>query len=164
MSKYDMKCPPGDEPRIEVSQEFIDKNKLSINIDAALEIMEDDGFLCFGKDVAISVLEFEAAKKYIKKDCVKDVENGKKEKKVITDVMEIVQDFLDYMVFAWSKAMDERGLSAGRSIDKLSAWMNILNRPDVAAVLNDESLYDPYGRPALKQACGMLNISCPDYL
>ncbi len=160
-----MKCLPGDEPRIEVSQEFIDKNKLSINTDAALAIMKENDFLGFGKEVALRVLEFETVKNYINENAVKDVENGKQEKwKVMTDVIEAAQDFLDYMVFAWSKAMGERGISSSRSIEKLSAWMKILNRPDVATVLEDESLYEPYGRPVIKKACEMLNISCPDYL
>lgn len=165
MSKYDMKCLPGDEPRIEVSQEFIDKNKLSINTDAALAIMKENDFLGFGKEVALRVLEFETVKNYINENAVKDVENGKQEKwKVMTDVIEAAQDFLDYMVFAWSKAMDERGISAERSIEKLAAWMKILSRKDIAVILEDESLYYPYGKPALKKACEMLNISCPDYL
>jgi len=68
------------------------------------------------------------------------------------------------MVFAWMKAFDERGISASRSIAKLGAMMRVLNRPDVADVLEDNENYSMYGRPALRKACEMLNITCPDDL
>ena len=35
---YEMKCLSGDEPRIEVTEEFVSKNKLSINIPEAQRI------------------------------------------------------------------------------------------------------------------------------
>lgn len=159
-----MKCYAGDEPRIEVNAKFVESNKFKINTEAAKKITYSDSFFGFDIEVAITVLPYE--------DC-KHVFNDKFKEKIIKgeykhlhtkDVMEVAQDFLDYMVFAWSKAIDERGISASRSIDKLGAWMEILSRPDVAEVLHDDDLYNPYGRPALRNACGMLGIDCPDYL
>lgn len=162
---YKQKCYSGSEPRIEVTDEFIKRNNLCINNGAAKRIMNDDeDAFGFGTEVAIDFMSFEDAREYLKEDYAKAVESGEKSWDIITDVKEATQDFLDYMVFAWSKAMDERGLSAGRSIVKLSAWMDILGRPDVAEVLNDDCLYAPYGRPAMREACEMLGISVPDYL
>ena len=151
-----MKCCPGDEPRIEVTDEFIEKNSLKINIDAAKKVMDSESiFLGFDKQVAIDFLTDDDA---IQRKHEPPV-NGQ-----ISDVKETTQDFLDYMVFAWSKATNERGISAMRSVIKLGTWMKILSRPDVAEVLLDNDLYTPYGRPALREACGMLGIQVPDYL
>lgn len=161
--EYKQKTLGADEPRILVTKEFVEKNKLSINLDNAKEIMnvEDDMF-GFGKGVARDILPFEDVKDWLKEEYVKEVEAGKKKWGVITDVYEITQDFLDYMVFAWMKSQDERGLSAGRSIEKLSVWMKILNREDLAEVLNGS--YNPYGAPALIECCKKLGIKVPDSL
>ena len=162
--EYELKCLDGDEPRILVTDEFVENNKLMINPAKALEIMEDEtSFFGFGKEVASDYLNFEQCKKFLKKEFIEKYEAGE-EFKMVTDIKEAAQDFLDYMVFAWMKAMDERGISASRSIEKLAAWMKILNRDDVADVLGDDNLYNPYGRPALKKACEMLGIEHPENL
>ena len=109
-------------------------------------------------------MPFEDVKDHLTEEFLEKIEKGEAKYVQITDVMEAVQDFLDYMVFAWMKANDERGISAGRSIIKLSAWMKILSRPDVADILNDDSLYAPYGKPALRKACDILGIEAPDYI
>jgi len=163
--EYMRKCPDGDEPRIPVNDEFIANNKLSINLEAAKACMEDThDVFGFGFEVAANFVSFDDASPHLDADYVAEVLAGKKTWTQVTDVKEAVQDFLDYMVFAWMKAFDQRGLSAGRSISKLSAWMKCLDRPDVAEVLNDDSLYPQYGRPALRKACEMLGIKHPDDL
>lgn len=164
--EYKMKCYSGNEPRIKVSQKFIETNRLSINVQAAKDIMyrETSFFLDFECEVAIDFLPFKEGRYFFNKDYIRKVESGEVKHKYISDVKEGVQDFLDYMVFAWMKVMDERGLSAMRSIIKLSTWMEILNRKDIADILSDEKLYNPFGRPALKKACDELGIKYPDYL
>ncbi len=166
MKTYEMKCYPGDEPRIIVSEDFVKRNNFKINQDAVIEIIEGtDDFFGFSKSVAFDYLPLiENTKKYFKDEYLKKIENKEIEHIHITDIYEAAQDFLDYMVFAWMKAMDEKGISASRSIYKLSAWMKILNRSDIADILTKDSLYYPYGRPALKEACKQLGIKYPDYL
>ena len=164
MKEYEMKCCPGDEPRILVTEDFVERNKLSINKDAARAIIEIETVFGFGRKIATRFLSFEEAKDQFSDEYVKAVESGKEKFHQVVDVNEATQDFLDYMVFAWMKANDERGLSAGRSIEKLSAWMEILGRKDISDVLNDEDLYPNYGKPALRKACEMLGIQCPDYI
>lgn len=166
MKQYKNKTFSGDEVRFQITQDFVNVNKFSINIDAVKKIIEGKFHIfSFDKEVAVDFLPYNIAKQYYNTNFVKSIESGEeKEPKAITDVCEAAQDFLDYMVFAWKKAMDERGISASRSIIKLAAWMKILNRPDVAEVLEDEKLYNPYGRPALVKACKMLGISYPKYL
>lgn len=162
---YEMKCYPGDEPRIEVTEEFVKKNNFKIDFSVAKEVFNDkDDFFGFAQEVAYKFMPFEDAKYHLTKEFLEKIEKGEAKYVQITDVMEAVQDFLDYMVFAWMKANEERGISAGRSIIKLSAWMKILSRPDVADILNDDTLYAPYGKPALRKACDILGVEAPDYI
>ena len=159
-----MKCYEGSEPRIIVTDEFIEKNKLAISMDGAKKAMVSDDPFSFKKEVAIRFLSLEDAKPYITEKAFEEFKNGDRVWKHITDIKEAAQDFLDYMVFAWMKAVDGRGLSSIRSIDKLSTWMTILGREDVAETLQREDLYAMYGRPALREACKMLGIKYPDDL
>lgn len=162
-----MKCLTGFESRIDVTLEFIERNNLAINIQVAKEIailQRDNDFFNFQQEVAIDFLSLNECQGILDEEYFQKVKCGEIEFEYISDVAEAAQDFLDYMVFAWGKAMDERGLSASRSLMKLSAWMEILGRKDIAEILQDAGLYAPYGRPALRKACQLLGIECPDYL
>lgn len=162
----ELKCYSGDEPRIPVTDEFIARNRLKIDTEAAYKIIKTKTTLfAFAKEVALDYLPFEEVKDLYTEEAKEAFEKGDKSWHVVTDVREAAQDFLDYMVFAWMKANDERGISASRSIEKLSAWMKILSRPDVAEILEDESLYPMYGKPALRKACEVLGITeVPNYI
>lgn len=162
----DMKCPDGDEPRIIVTDDFIHSNNLVLDVNKALDILKnkDDDFMGFKSEVAINYVTVKDNPEFFVLGYIEDIKNGITDDIIIPDVNETAQDFLDYMVFAWMKAFDERGISASRSVEKLEAWMLILSRPDVAEVLRDPDNYNPYGRPALRKACEMLNISYPDDL
>ena len=155
----------GEDPRINVTKKFVERNGFSIHPEIALEIAHDmDDIWGFAAEVAVNFLTYEQAEPLLEATYKELIKEGKKEWHQITDVMEATQDFLDYMVFAWMKARDERGISAGRSIIKLAVWMKILGRPDVAKVLEDDTLYTPYGIPALVEACDMLGIKYPQNL
>jgi len=163
--KYEMKCYAGNESRINITQEFIERNQLAINAQVAKDMLiRESSFLGCECEIAVNFLPFEEGKDKFKKEYIQRVEDGEIKHTYISDVSEGTQDFLDYMVFAWMKAMDERGLSALRSIIKLATWIEILGRKDVADILNDDKLYNPYGRPALREACKKLGINYPDYL
>lgn len=165
MKKYEMKCPPGDEKRVLITKEFIKRNKLRIDISAAKKAADNsEDFLGFEREVAVNFLPFKEGKQYYKKDYITKVEEGTIKYVYVEDVAEGAQDFLDYMVFAWMKALNKRGISSLRSINKLSTWMKILSRPDIAKILEDNLLYASYGRPALKKACELLGIKYPEYL
>ncbi len=112
----------------------------------------------------IDYISFEAAKPHLKEEYIEKFEKGEEKWDQITDIKESVQDFLDYMVFAWGKAEDQRGISAGRSISKLSTWMWMLGRKDLSDILQDSDLYNPYGAPALIECCKKLEIKIPDSL
>ena len=59
-------------------------------------------------------------------------------------------DMRDYMPFAWEKANDRRGISAGRSLEHMSVWLFMLGR-DAAARQMDH--YSHYGKPQLRAIC-----------
>ena len=156
-----------EEKRIAVTDEFIKKNKLHIaRTQEAIvhKIGSSTDMLGFKLGVLIDYIDFEHAKPFLKPEYVEKCEKGKEKWKHITDIKEAVQDFLDYMAFAWRKAIDQRGISAGRSIEKLSTYMWLLGREDLLEILVDDNKYNPYGSPALIECCGKLGIDVPEEL
>jgi hypothetical protein len=145
-----------------VTQEFINNNKLVLNRTPE-EMIEyanaHDGFCTFNKEILLGYMPSEKSVIWIKEEAKK--EHLEKPITVITDIMEAAQDFLDYMVFAWSKALDERGISASRSIDKLGCYSWLMGREDIDNILRNDNLYNPYGTPALIAACEILQINVP---
>lgn len=167
MKNYEMKCLKGNEPRILVTEKFVTKNKLELKRtqeEIFNKIKNDDSFFGFTSNVLINYLNYENAKEILSKEYIQKIESGEIEYEQITDVYETVQDFLDYMVFAWMKAEDEKGMSASRSIYKLAAWMWLLGREDLESILLDSSKYNPYGSPALIQVSKKLGIKTPTSL
>lgn len=72
-----------------------------------------------------------------------------------------VVSFLSYMKYAWGMAESRHSLSANRSIAKLGAWLFAFGRDDLYALIHDDTLYNPYGAPALIAVCDNLGISVP---
>jgi len=117
--------------------------------------------LRFERGVLFDFMELATMKPFLKPEFQTDDELAK----LTTDtdnIEDAVQDFLDYMVFAWMKATDERGISASRSVCKLGEWLWILGREDLYDVIHDDSLYNPYGAPALIAVCEDLGIEVPE--
>lgn len=54
-----------------------------------------------------------------------------------------------YLAFAITKALDHRGLSAGRSVQKLEMYAWLMGKDDVVTAM-DEAGYTNYGVPKLK--------------
>jgi len=60
-----------------------------------------------------------------------------------------------YLEFAVGKILDHRGISAGRSVDKLGEYAWLFGRDDVVAAM-DAAPYEQYGAPKVKAfAVGM---------
>lgn len=55
----------------------------------------------------------------------------------------------EYLEFAFGKALDHRGLSADRSVQKLAEYAWALGRDDVAEQMGRDENYPQYGAPAL---------------
>jgi hypothetical protein len=165
--KYKNKFYDGDYPRIVVSTTFIEKNFLRLNRseDEIIERMENakgmwSGF-CVG--TLIDYVDFSRAKQFYNEEFLAKVKSGQEPTPVkITNVGEAVQDMLDYLVFGWSKAADKRGLSASRTIERMQTWLWLLGRDDLADLVANDDLYNPYGMPALIAVSEALGIKVPD--
>lgn len=165
----ELKCLSGDEPRIIATQEFIDKHKFKLRTQEEIlekyKEYEDDGRMFdFRPEVLLEHLSYENSSQFLSDKYKAKISSGEIKYSFVNNVLEATQDFLDYMVFAWMKAQDERGLSASRSIQKLSAWLWLLNREDLESKINEDGLYNPYGAPALVEVCKALEINAPETL
>ena len=75
----------------------------------------------------VAVLPFEQAREFLK-DSIE--ESGWKQ--LARDEGAVKDRMHDYMPFAWKKANGRRGISAGRSLDHMSAWLWLLGREAAA--------------------------------
>jgi hypothetical protein len=101
----------------------------------------------FEVDEYSEFLSYEAAKPFLK-DGVKKSEwdegKLKKDKESIKAIM------LNYMPFAWSKANDCRGISAGRSLQHYQAWLWMAG-DFISGLMN----YEHYGKEKLIEICNL---------
>lgn len=67
----------------------------------------------------------------------------------------VLQEIKDYLEFAWDKANNQRGLSAGRSMDHFTAWIWLLGDEDSFGDLRD---YQYYGKDNLVEICEFYNL------
>ncbi len=158
----------GKHPRILVTDEFIKRNRLGLcrTPDQIVEKcnLYHDVFWILVLEALVNYLPANHASPFFNERYAQKLESGEFSWPVITQTEEAAQDFLDYMVFAWMNLLDEEATLAGKSIKKLSSWMWLMGRDDVAAILQDETLYNPYGAPALIKACQELGIEVPNDL
>lgn len=112
------------------------------------EVTAEDIF-GFQQEVLIGALEFERAKPFL-------VPEATAEKWQPWNDESLKAAALDYLEFAWGKAEDHRGLSAERSVMKLTeyAWLMGLTVKDVP--------YAQYGCPFLKAFSEAIGAPVPD--
>lgn len=112
---------------------------------ARIESIKKDDFFGFQTADLIQCLDFEHAKSYLKKGATADQwPTEPHDRESILKVME------NYMDFAWDKANNERGLSAGRSMAHYTAWTWLIGDEDKFPNLET---YTDYGRPHLRALC-----------
>lgn len=120
-------------------------------------------FLDFLPEVLIEYLSFDKARPFLNEDVIaeKGEEEARKEWGGCKDVTEelVIAEMKDYMEFAWGKAIDERGISATRSIQKMEAWMFLLGKDEG---FDFESDYEPYGKPILRKICELFDFPIPE--
>lgn len=158
---YELKCYEGNHPRILVSDDFLEQNRMKFlrtEEEILAKINASKSFFGFGIEVMIDYLSFKNAEQFLSKPVKPGVEAKWRK---ITDIRECAQDFLDYMVFGWMKALDQRGISASRTVEKIGAWMWLLGHDELEVLVNSDDLYNPYGMPALIAVCTALNIPVP---
>lgn len=73
----------------------------------------------------------------------------------------ILAEMADYMGFAWDKALDHRGLSAGRSVEKIKAWLFLLGDTEAVEFADQDENYPQYGCPVLMYVSQRYGLAVP---
>ena len=108
-----------------------------------INVVADRDFFGFEVSDLVVRLEYEKAKQFITADVIqKDWEVVSREPADVISMMH------NYMPFAWEKANDGRGLSAGRSLSHYSAWIWLAGDD-----LGDLLEYEFYGKDKLVLIC-----------
>lgn len=110
------------------------------------ELEKDGDFFGFIRGDLFNALDYEHAKPKLKEDVTPETwaEVQIKTREQVLFEME------KYMPFAWEKANNMRGLSAGRAINHYQAWLWLIGEGELA---NQIGHYEFYGKPQLIQVC-----------
>lgn len=121
-------------------------------------INNDRSMFNFAAEVLLPYLDFDHAKPFLKEEATRDMweEDGRQ---ALTKEA-ILDELTKYMAFAWGKVENHRALSAGRSVEKLSAWVWLLG-DDATLKAVEEAGYAQYGAPKLAVICHAYNLPIP---
>lgn len=118
-----------------------------------------DSMLGFDKEVLLGYLDFDTAKPLLKEDTDKE----KWDSDISPNTREaITKELEEYHEFAVGKALDHRGISASRSIQKLKEWLWLLEDDEMVAFLSAGGNYENYGMPMLKAVAKKYDFPFPD--
>lgn len=119
---------------------------------ARIENIAKDDYFGFRREVLLRALDFDHAKPYLKEGTTADQWGAP------TDTGEEAKE---YYGFALGKIRDHRGLSADRSVQKLTEYAWLLGRDDVVAAM-DAADYPQYGAPKVKAFADLMGYEWPD--
>lgn len=124
------------------------------DIVARMEAIKDEDWMGFQRDVLLGYLDYEHAKPYLKPEATAEewAEAMTAEDPAVAGA--------EYLQFAIGKARDHRGISASRSVDKLTMYAWLAGRDDVVAAM-DEADYANYGVPKLRAFAEGMSCSWP---
>lgn len=110
---------------------------------ARIDAVKDNDWLGTEMTDLLVCLPFDAAKPHLNGDAIPgDWKVAPRDRDAVLARM------LDYMPFAWDKANNQRGLSAGRSMSHFSAWTWLIEED-----FGDLHDYVFYGKPHLVAIC-----------
>lgn len=116
---------------------------------ARLHAVKDSDWLGTQSNDLLVRLPFELAQPFLKAGAkIEDFANGWP-----FDDVDPMARAKDYLPFAWDKANNCRGISAGRSIEHFMTWLWLAGKDKQVALLNN---YDHYGKPQLV----MVSVMC----
>jgi len=113
---------------------------------AQIEATESMDWIGTQANELVSYLSFDAAKPLLKPEA-REAAWGEV---VPRDNESVTAQILGYMPFAWDKANNCRGISAGRALDHMRVWLWMLSNDKAAEFF---SFYDYYGKPQLRAIC-----------
>ncbi len=102
----------------------------------------------------IKALEYENAKPFLEEGVTEE-----DWKPTLTDGS-VRDEMKDYMEFAWDKANNERGLSAGRSLEHYWAWFWLLGEDKKCSEIEE---YEFYGKDHLRMICEFLGLDADQW-
>jgi len=129
------------------TKELVKPERTQDEIVARIKQQQSGDFLGFEVGELIPYLDFKHAKEFLKPEATE------KEWPKIDKTPK--EQMIEYMDFAWGKANDMRGISAGRSIDHYSAWLWLDGNEALSEEIQD---YQYYGKPQLVIICEYLGI------
>ncbi len=91
-------------------------------------------------------LDYAHAKEFLRPEVTKTLWKGP----LLFNREALLKEMEDYMPFAWDKANNQRGLSAGRSMSHYAAWVWLLGDEDKFGDLTE---YEFYGKDNLVKIC-----------
>lgn len=116
----------------------------------------DDDWMGTQRGDLLEALPFELAQPFLKPDVT--AEQWAESRVLLTDDA-VEAAAVEYFTFAFEKASNHRGLSAGRSIDHYTSWLWLLERlPEDW----DDLPYTNYGVPKLVRAAEILGVPVPE--
>lgn len=116
-----------------------------------IERLKADG-AWFSPSDLIQALPFEAAKPFLKDEVTEDQ---------WVQTTDPESEIRNYMDFAWGKANGCRGLSAGRSVEHMQAWLWLDGKDELSKRLDD--VYEFYGKTCLALVCKEYGIDWRQY-
>lgn len=114
---------------------------------ARMEEIKPDDFFGFMRSDLLERLSFEAAQPFLKEGVTADQWEQKSQ-----NAEAVLADAKDYMTFAWDKANGCRGLSAGRSVQHMEAWLWLAGEDALLERMKARA-YEFYGKPQLRMIC-----------
>lgn len=105
-----------------------------------------DDFFGFTGEVLLPFLPFDQVKEFLKSTAIAE----KWEEPELLTHDNIISQMREYMKFALEKAENHRGISAGRSIEKMLAWLWLLSDEEIIIFAKTDGHYQNYGVPILK--------------
>lgn len=117
---------------------------------ARLNAVAEDDVFGFRREVLLAWMPYEQAYAFLRSDTTAEEWAA-----VVATEGDPDRAAEGYLEFAVGKILDHRGISAGRSVDKLTEYAWLLGRDDVVAAMDAEP-YEQYGAPKVKAfAVGM---------
>jgi hypothetical protein len=110
-----------------------------------IESINEGDFFGFRTSDLVYFLDFEHAKPYLQPTVTAATWTPNP-----SDRDSILKAMEEYMEFAWDKANNGRGISAGRSMDHYTEWVWMLGDEDVIGDLRE---YEYYGKDNLVKLC-----------
>jgi len=118
-----------------------------------------DDFFGFASETLIVYLDYDQARPFLKDTATP--ESWATSQKPQLRLEAIKAEMADYMTFALDKAENHRGLSASRSIDRMSSWLWLLGDDELLEFASSEGNFANYGVPFLRKICEKYELPMP---